>query len=79
MKNNTLSVKTNPENLVKQPLDEILRLGAQELLEQALEVEVNLHLERYQYLLDDQARRLVVRHGHHGVRKIVTGGGQVEV
>ena len=79
MKNNTLSVKTNPENLVKQPLDEILRLGAQELLEQALEVEVALHLERYQYLLDDQARRLVVRHGHHGARKIVTGDGQVEI
>jgi transposase-like protein len=78
-KNHTLTLKTNPENLVKQPLDEILRLGAQELLEQALEIEVNLHLERYQYILDDQERRLVVRNGYHKARKIVAGAGQVEV
>jgi len=78
-KNHTLTLKTNPENLVKQPLDEILRLGAQDLLEKALEIEVNLHLERYQYILDDQERRLVVRNGYHKTRKIVAGAGQVEV
>jgi len=79
MKNHTLTLKTNPENLVRQPLDEIVRLGAQELLTTALEVEVNLFIERYQYIIDDQMRRLVVRHGHHKARKIVTGAGQVEV
>ena len=78
-KNHTLLLKTNPENLVKLPLDEVFRLGAQQLLEQALEVEVNLHLEKYQYILDDQARRLVVRNGYHKTRKIVAGAGQVEV
>ena len=78
-KNNTLFLKTNPENLAKLPLDEVFRLGAQQLLEQALEVEVNLHLEKYQYILDDQARRLVVRNGYHKTRKIVAGAGQVEV
>jgi len=78
-KNHTLTLKTNPENLVRQPLDEIVRLGAQELLTTALEVEVNLFVERYQYIIDDQMRRLVVRHGHHKARKIVTGAGQVEV
>jgi transposase-like protein len=60
-------------------LDEILRLGAQELLAQALDVEVNLHLERYQYMIDEQMRRLVVRNGYHEARKIVTGAGPVEV
>lgn len=79
MKNNTLEVKTNPENLVKQPLDEIVRLGAQELLTTALEVEVNLFVERYQYMIDDQMRRKVVKHGHHNTRKIMTGAGQVQV
>ena len=78
-KNNTLYLKTNPGNLAKLPLDEVFRLGAQQLLEQALEVEVNLHLEKYQYILDDQARRLVVRNGYHKTRKIVAGAGQVEV
>ena len=79
MKNNTLTLKTNPENLVKQPLDEIVRMGAQELLTTALEVEVNLFVERYQYIIDDQMRRQVVRHGYQKARKIVTGAGQVEV
>ena len=77
--NSTVVLKVNPENLVKQPLDEIVRLGAQELLTTALEVEVNLFVERYQYIIDDQMNRLVVRHGHHKARKIVTGAGQVEV
>ena len=78
-KNHTVTLKSNPENLTKQPLDEILRLGAQELLAQALDVEVNLHLERYQYMIDEQMRRLVVRNGYHEARKIVTGAGPVEV
>jgi putative transposase len=78
-KNHSVTLKSNPENLVRQPLDEIVRLGAQELLTTALEVEVNLFVERYQYIIDDQMRRQVVRHGHHRARKIVTGAGQVEV
>jgi transposase-like protein len=77
--NHTVGLKVNPENLVKQPLDEIVRLGAQELLTRALEVEVGLFVERYQYIIDDQMNRLVVRHGHHRARKIITGAGQVEV
>ena len=79
MKNNTLTLKTNPENLVKQPLDEIVRLGAQELLATALEVEVNLFVERYQYMIDGEMRRQVVRNGYHDERKIVTGAGEVRV
>ena len=79
MKNSTLKLKTNPENLVKQPLDEIVRMGAQELLTKALEVEVNLFVERYQYVMDDEMRRQVIRNGYHDARKIVTGAGEVEV
>ena len=79
MKNNTLSIKTNPANLVKQPLDEILRQGAQKLLTDVLEMEINLHLERYQYLIDEQMRRQVVRNGYHKARKLVAGAGQIEI
>jgi transposase-like protein len=79
MKNNTLTLKTNPENLVKQPLDEIVRMGAQELLRKALDVEVNLFVERYQYMIDDEMRRQVTRNGYHDARKIVSGAGEVEV
>jgi transposase-like protein len=79
MKNNTLTLKTNPENLVKQPLDEIVRQGAQKLLAQALEMEVSLFVERYQYIIDEENRRLVIKNGHHQTRKILTGAGSVEV
>ena len=79
MKNHTVTLKVNPENLTREPLDEILRKGARELLSQVLEVEVSLHIEKYQYMIDEQERRRVVRNGHHKTRKVVTGAGQVEV
>ena len=61
------------------PLDEVVRQGARQLVQRAVEVEVDLFLERYQYLMDDQGHRQVVRNGHRPVRRIVTGAGPVEV
>lgn len=65
--------------LPRLPLDEVVRQGARELVQRAVEVEVELFLERYQYLMDDQGRRQVVRNGHRPMRRIVTGAGPVEV
>jgi transposase-like protein len=61
------------------PLDEVVRQGARELVQRAVEVEVELFLERYQYLMDDTGHRQVVRNGYRPVRTIVTGAGPVEV
>ena len=70
----------NPEeNVIKLTLDEVVAQGAQEMLQKALEVEVDLFLERYQYVMDDDGHRQVVRNGYHNERKIVTGAGQLEV
>jgi transposase-like protein len=44
-----------------------------------LEIEVELFLERYQYLMDAQGRRQVVRNGHRPARRIITGAGPLEV
>jgi len=71
--------KSPEENIVESPLDEIVRKGAQEMLETALEAEVNSFIERYQYILDDNARRRVVRNGYHKPRRIVTGAGQLQI
>jgi len=80
MNKNTIKLRTNPEeNIVNQPLDEIIRNGAKEMLQRALEIEVNLFLERYQYVLDDNGNRKVIRNGRGRPRKIVTGAGQLEV
>ena len=57
----------------------MVRRGAQELLQQALNVEVELFLERSQYLMDAQGHRQIVRNGHRPVRRIITGAGPLEV
>ena len=80
MKKNTPESVVNPEeNIIRFPLDEIVRRGAKKMLGQALEIEIESFVERHQYILDDQGRRLVVRNGYCPERKIVTGAGQLEV
>ena len=80
MNKNTLKIKTNPEeNIVNHPLDEIVRKGAQSMLQHALDIEVDLFVERYQYILDDNGNRRIIRNGYNKQRKIVTGAGQIEV
>ena len=72
--------EVNPEKTaVRMSLDEVVAQGAREMLQKALEVEVDLFLERYQYIMDDGGHRQVVRNGHHNERKIITGAGQLEV
>ena len=61
------------------PLDEVVRRGAQALLQRALDVEVDLFLERYQSLMDAQGHRQVIRNGHRPLRRLVTGAGPVEI
>jgi len=80
MSKDTVRSAVNPEeNIIASPLDEIVRKGAQKMLVQALEVEVDSFLEKYQYILDGKGNRLIVRNGYNTKRKIVTGAGQLEV
>lgn len=80
MKKNSPESFINPEeNITRHPLDEIVRRGAKKMLEQALEIEIESFVERHQYLLDDEGRRLVTRNGYSPERKIITGAGQLEV
>jgi transposase-like protein len=80
MNNNTSRLKVSPEeNIIKMPLDEIARKGAREMLQKALEIEVDLFLEQYQYIMDDNGNRQVVRNGYSESRKIITGAGQLDI
>ncbi|MDQ4001683.1 MAG: IS256 family transposase [Actinomycetota bacterium] len=60
-------------------LDEIARRGAQKMLAQALEAEVETYLRAARSERDEQGRALVVRNGYARSREVVCGAGNIEV
>jgi len=64
---------------VADALTEVLRRGAKELLQQAVEVEVAEAIAQYAALKDEQGRQRVVRNGYLPERSIQTGLGEVAV
>jgi len=60
-------------------LSEILRRGAQQLLEQAIEAEVAEWIDEHQQMKDEQGRRQVVRNGYLPQRKLVTPVGELAI
>ena len=63
----------------RSPLDEIIRTGAQQLLQAAIEAEVSEFLLQHSDRLDEQGKRLVVRNGYLPSRELLTGAGRLEV
>lgn len=77
MKNcNLLSLQT-PE--AQDPLQAILKQGAQQLLQQAIEAELAELLAQYSSLKTEEGKQVVVRNGHLPERSIQTGLGDVSV
>ncbi len=68
-----------PSSICDDPLTEILRSGARELLAQAIEAEVALFVEAHAHLSDAGGRRRIVRHGYLPQRPLQTGIGSVVV
>jgi transposase-like protein len=68
-----------PEPFIDDPITDILRSGARQLLAQALEVEISSFLFQYADLSDDQGRKRITRNGYLPEREIQTGIGQVPV
>jgi transposase-like protein len=60
-------------------LDQIVRQGAQKMLQMAIEEEVTAYLEAHQDLRDANGHRLVVRNGHQPQREICTGAGPLSI
>ena len=72
--------KVGPEGIApKTVLEELLREGARQLLQQAIENEVNEYLERYVHEQDVRGRRLAVRNGYLPKREILTGLGGISI
>ncbi|MGA7306170.1 MAG: IS256 family transposase [Rhodothermales bacterium] len=70
---------TQSKLLVDDPLTEIIRSGARELLAAAFEAEVESFLCHYDSLRDPGGRRRLVRNGYHTEREVETGIGAVSV
>jgi transposase-like protein len=64
---------------IDDPLTDILRSGARDLLARAVELEAEAFLASMAHLTLPDGRARVVRHGHAPVREIQTGIGPVEV
>jgi len=63
----------------RSPLDQIIRDGAQRMLQAAIEAEVDEFLITHDDRLDEHGNRLVVRNGRQPARQILTGAGKLEV
>ena len=61
------------------PLDEIVRAGARQMLQSAIEAEVDQFILEHSSKVDEQGRRLVVRNGSLPPREIATGAGPLEI
>ena len=79
MKEDTVVAFRQPGSFSVDPLTDILRSGARQLLAQAIEAEVEDHIAAHADLTDAQGRRRVVRHGYLPEREIQTGIGAVRV
>ena len=77
-KNRLIAIK-KPDTFVDDPITEILRQGARNLLAQALEIEIESFINQYRELTDQSGRQRIVRNGHLPERQIQTGIGPVLV
>lgn len=60
-------------------LEQVLHKGAQDMLQVAIEIEVQQYTEKHQKELDENAHRIVVRNGYLPERELLTGIGPVKV
>ena len=78
MSNNTIIALRQPET-IDDPLTEVLRAGARELLAKAVEAEVEEFLAGHDALRTTDGDQRIVRHGHGPERQVQTGIGPVAV
>jgi putative transposase len=76
-KNNVVEFAGREE--ISDPLTEMLRRGARELIQKAVEAELSEFMEGFSDRRLEDRRAAVVRNGHHPEREIQTGIGPVKV
>lgn len=76
-KSNVVGLAGREDN--EDPLTELIRQGARQLIQRAVETELAAYLEAFQNRKLEDGRAAVVRNGHHPEREIQTGIGPVTV
>lgn len=61
------------------PLTEVIRIGARDLIRKAVELELEEYLQELAHLKTKDGKRRIVRNGFHQERTIQTGIGSIEV
>ncbi|MFB9145470.1 MULTISPECIES: IS256 family transposase [Halomonas] len=79
MTDSTLRALSQPEPPITDPLHELLRQGARDLIAKAVEAELATFLEQYADQRLDDGRQAVVRNGYLPERTVQTGVGDVSV
>jgi transposase-like protein len=79
MSKSNLHALSQPEVVSNDPLHELIRQGARDLIAHAVETELESLLKQYADVKTPDGRRAVVRNGHLPKRTIQTGVGDVEV
>src|SRR5215475_13597893 len=76
---NVVSLSERAESEGKSFLEQLIRRGAQQMLQRALENEVAEYLEAHKEREDGQGKQQVVGNGSLPARSLVTGVGPLEV
>ena len=79
MTESTLRAPSQPERSIADPLHELLRQGARDLIARAVEAELAGFLDQYAAHRLEDGRQAVVRNGHLPERTVQTGIGDVSV
>jgi hypothetical protein len=79
MTHNTVIDFAKPSDFSPDPLTDLLRAVAQELLATAVRAEVSQFMAGHVHLLDGEGRQRLVRHGFLPEREVMTGIGKVAV
>ena len=79
MKDCNLKEVSTPVQKIADPLTELLRNGARDLIRQAVEAELNTMLSEHEHLKLTDGRQALVRNGYLPERRIQTGIGDVAI
>ena len=79
MREDTITSLSDPNGFPSDPLTDLIRSGARQLIEQALEAELSALLAQFSDETTHGGHARIVRHGHLPERKVMTGIGPVAV